>query len=127
MKNELASVDDLLYVPADHPQIADFFQPDARRYIWHNTYPIMSILFSDTYELKTLLLPYDVPLGFGNHSLREFLFIIPNAVNKIHIPLGSKVDFKNEFWDITKCAMAVDKYNKEHNIKVFIDEVYIKP
>lgn len=127
MKNELASVDELLYVPANHPQIADFLHPDARRYIWHNTYPIMSILFSSTYELKTLLLPYDVPLSFSNHSLREFLFVIPNDVNKIHVPLGSKIDFKNEFWNISKCAIAVDKYNKEHNIEMFIDEAYIKP
>lgn len=117
MKNELNKTDELLYLPAEHELIADFHTPTLRRYIWHGAYAFTSILFSESYEQKTLLVNYDKEQDAGNLTFRERLYILPQDKNYMMIPYGRVIKIKNRFWDLTKCAEALDKYNKENNIQ----------
>ena len=117
IKDELANTDDLLYIASAHENvISDFHNENLRRHIWHGTYALMSILLSETYKQKTLLVNYDTQYEDSNAPYRHRLFVIPEE-QKISIPFGVVVDIKNQYWDLTDCAEALDKYNKEHNIK----------
>ena len=115
MKSELNKCQDLLYIPSEHEEISNFFNPNLRRYIWHGFYSTTSILFSDSYEQKTLLLNYDTSMNDGNLCFREYLYIPKGTQNTIALPIGW-FNIKNKFWDLTKCAQALQKYDKEHNI-----------
>ena len=115
MKDELAKTQELLYIPSEHEEISSFINEDLRRYIWHGVYAATSILFSDTYEQKTLLVNYDESQSDGNYSYREVLYVVKDSPY-ISIPFGGYYNIKNKFWDLTKCAKALDKYNKEHKI-----------
>ena len=121
MKSELNKTQDLLYIPSDHEEISSFFNPALRRYIWHGVFTSTSILFSESYEQKTLLLNYDEPIDGGNGSYREFLYIPKNNPDMIAIPWGW-FNIKNKFWDLTKCADALKKYDIEHNIESKFNE-----
>ena len=116
MKNELASVESPLYIPSEHDEISSFNNNQLRRYIWHGIYACTSILFSDTYEQKTLLMHYDEEVDAANHTCREYLYVIQDQENMMNVPFNTMIDIKNRFWDLTKSAEALDKYNKEHNI-----------
>lgn len=122
MKKELAASPDLLYIPSDHEEISGFANEKLRRYIWHSIYAATSILFSDEYEQKTLLLHYDNNQDPGNLTFRHRLYVVNYMPNTISIPFGTFVQIKNNYWDLTKCAEALDKYNKEHNIKTDLDD-----
>ena len=113
--DELAKTQELLYIPSEHEEISSFINEDLRRYIWHGVYAATSILFSDTYEQKTLLVNYDESQSDGNYSYREVLYVVKDSPY-ISIPFGGYYNIKNKFWDLTKCAKALDKYNKEHKI-----------
>ena len=119
MKSELKKHDSPLYIPAEHPEIANFHNEELRRYIWHSTYAFTSILFSDTYEQKTLLMHYDEKIDDGNLTFRDALYVKPDVSNVMSIPFGTTIDIKNKYWDLTKCALALDKYNKENNIQTW--------
>ena len=106
IKSELNKTQDLLYIPTEHEEISSFFNSELRRYIWPEVYTATSILFSETYEQKTLLI----------NSSREYLYIPKNSQNKIIIPWGD-FSIKNKFWDLTKCADALQKYDKAHGIE----------
>ncbi len=121
LKNELENTQELLYIPADHEEISSFHNNNLRRYIWFGTYPAMSILFSKEHEIKTFLLTYDIQPDPGNITAREFLFVPKDEENILYIPYGNRINIKNEFWDLTKCAEALDKYNKKHKIKTIED------
>ena len=127
MKNELNSVETPLYIPSEHPEISSFHNRQLRKYIWHSIYATTSVLFSDTYEQKTMLMHYDEEIDEANTTKREYLYVIPDKKNKMNIPFDTEIDIKNQFWDLTKCAEALDIYNKEHNIKMFPEIVNIKP
>lgn len=116
MKSELAKCDDLLYIPSEHEKISSFLNKDYRRYIWHSVYAPTSILFSDNYKQKTLLMNYDTEYEKGNLTFRELLFV-PEINNKISVPLGIHINIKNRYWDLTDCAEALRKYNIDNNIK----------
>ena len=116
MKNELKNTDAPLYIPSEHYEISSFFNPWFRRYIWWGNYAEMSILFSDTYKIKTLLVNYDFEMDEGNKTFRKYLYTIPES-KQISIPYGGlNIAYQNKFWDITKPAEALHKYNEEHNI-----------
>ena len=117
LKDELNKCEELLYIPAEHEVISDFHHPDLRRYIYHGIYAATSILVSETYKQKTLLVNYDENQDDGNLSFRNRLYVYPNEKNKMSIPYGAEISIKNKFWDLTECAKALDKYNKEHNIQ----------
>ncbi len=117
MKQELNNTDDLLYIPSEHEEISSFHNEHLRRYIWHGIFAATSILFSDSYKQKTLLLNYDEKQDEGNNNFRNLLYVVPGDSNTISIPFGTKVSIKNTYWDLTDCAAALDKYNKAHNIK----------
>lgn len=117
MKSELQKHEGPLYIPAEHPEISNFHNAELRRYIWHSGYSFISILFSDTYEQKTLLMHYDEKIDEGNLTFRDALYVKPNTKNAISIPYAATIDIKNKYWDLTKCAEALDKYNKENNIQ----------
>jgi len=117
MKSELAKTDDLLYIPSEHAEISGFHNMELRRYIWHGVFAATSILFSDTYEQKTLLVNYDEQQDPGNGNYRDWLFIPEKYYGKIYIHYSILINIKNKFWDLTDCAKALDKYNKENNIK----------
>ena len=120
MKAELEKTNALLYIPSEHELIADFHTPTLRRFIWHGAYAFTSILFSDTYEQKTLLVNYDFSDdNIGNQTFRERLFILPNDKNYMMIPYGRVIKIKNKYWDLTKCAEALDKHNKKYNIQTW--------
>ncbi len=116
MKSELNKTQDLLYIPSEHEDISGNINPELRRYIPYCCYATMSILFSDTYEQKTLLLNYDEERDQINLSYRESLFVPKKNKEFIAIPWGW-YNIKNEFWDLTKCAEALKKYDIEHNIE----------
>ena len=117
MKNELQQHNETLYIPSEHTEIATFHNHELRRYIWHSTYAFTSILFSKSYEQKTLLMHYDEEIDKGNLTFRKNLFVKQNIENAISIPLGTIISIKNKFWDLTNCAKALDRYNKENNIQ----------
>lgn len=117
MKNELQQHNETLYIPSEHTEIATFHNRELRRYIWHSTYAFTSILFSKSYEQKTLLMHYDEEIDKGNLTFRQNLFVKQNIENAISIPLGTIISIKNKFWDLTNCAKALDRYNKENNIQ----------
>lgn len=117
MKEELAKTNDLLYIPSEHEEISSFHNEQLRRYIWHGVYTPTSILFSDSYEQKTLLMTYDVQQDPGNVIDRAALYVRPNDSKQISVSFGSIIDIKNKYWDLTKCAQALDEYNKQNNIQ----------
>ena len=43
--------------------------------------------------------------------------VVQDQENMMKVPFNTMIDIKNRFWDLTKSAEALDKYNKEHNIK----------
>jgi len=116
MKEELNQTDELLYTAGNHPEISSFMNEHYRRYIWHGIYAVTSIIFSDSYKQKTLLVNYDEPYEEGNGTYRNRLYI-PEEAGKISLPFGFYADIKNDYWDLTDCAQALDNYNKEHNIQ----------
>lgn len=118
MKSELAKHDEILYLPSEHPEIGYFHNEDLRRYIIHGAYTFTSILFSDEYAPKTVLMTYDEQLDAGDNPFREALYVAPEE-NTISIPYGTKVQIVNKYWDLTEFAQALDKYNKENNIQTW--------
>lgn len=116
MKSELNKTNDLLYIPSEHEEISGFHNPQLRRFIWHGLLTKSSILFSDTYEQKTLLMSYDKQMDNGNYNYREELYYAEGEDNKISLPYGGLYDIKNRFWDLTKCAEALRQYDIEHHI-----------
>ena len=117
MKSELANFGDILYIPSEHEEISTFWNKDFRKYIWHSVYTSTSILFSDSYKPKSLLMHYDEEYDENNHPFREYLFVPKNSNGIIVVPVGAPLYIKNEFWDLTDFAEALDKYNSENNIK----------
>ncbi len=117
MKSELKKTDGLLYIPSEHEEMSGFHNQQLRRYIWHGVFTATSIVFSDTYKQKTLLLNYDEQQDEGNNNCRSRLYVPQDESGLISIPYGMLVSIKNDFWDLTDCAIALDKYNKEHNIQ----------
>ena len=115
MKNEMQNSNELLYIPSEHPELSGFHNKELRRYIWHGIFPATSILFTEEYKQKTLLLSYDEQQDPGNVTFRDILYVISDK--KISIPFGAVVDIKNDYWDLTDCAKALDEYNKENKIK----------
>ncbi len=117
MKEELNRENSLLYIPAEHEVISDFHNEQLRRYIWHGSFTPTSILFSDDYEQKTLLMTYDIQQDEGNVIRRDLLYVKPDNSGQMSMAFGSVVDIQNKYWDLTKCAKALDEYNKKNNIQ----------
>lgn len=117
MKEELAKTNDLLYIPTEHEEMSGFHNEQLRRYIWHGVFTPTSILFSDTYEQKTLLMTYDIQQDPGNTIDRAALYVRPDDSGQMSLSFGSIIDIKNKYWDLTKCAKALDEYNKQNNIQ----------
>lgn len=118
MKSELAQHDGILYLPNEHPEIGYFHNEELRRYIIHGAYTFTSILFSDEYAPKTVLMTYDKQLDAGDNPFREALYVGPEE-NTISIPYGTKIQIVNRYWDLTEFAQALEKYNKENNIQTW--------
>lgn len=119
MKNELASVETPLYIPSEHKEISSFHNNQMRRYIWHSIYTCTSILFSDSYKQKTILMHYDNEVEEANYPCREYLYVIQDLENQMKVPYNTMIDIKNRFWDLTECAKALDEYNKQNNIQTW--------
>jgi hypothetical protein len=115
MKSELKNSNTLLYIPSEHEEISGFHNEKLRRYIWHGIFVATSILFSDTKEQKTLLMNYDVQQDPGNNNFREALYVVDK--DTISIPYATRIKIKNRYWDLQKCAAAVNEYNKKHNFE----------
>lgn len=108
-----------LFIPSQHKEISSFNNNKLRRYIWHCVYSVTSIAFSETYKQKTLLVNYDKINEKDNFTFREVLYIPANNDNLMVVPLGGNaINVKNQFWDLTDCAKALKKYDKENNINV---------
>jgi hypothetical protein len=101
----------------DNSEISSFMNKKLRRYIWYNMYTITSLAISPDYEVKSILMHYDnnVKDIEGNFTQREALFAIPDK-NIIGVPFDNIFSIKNRFWDLSKPASALDKYNTEHHI-----------
>lgn len=117
MKQELNKTNALLYIPSEHEEISSFHNEQLRRYIWHGIFTATSVLFSDTYEQRTLLMNYDENQDPGNGTFRNFLYVTPWNPSVMSMPFGAYISVKNKFWDLTDCAAALDKYNKDNNIE----------
>ena len=118
MKEELAKAKEPLYIPSEHEElISDFHEPNIRRYIWHWVFINTSILFADEYKPKTILMNYDEPIDPGNATYREYVYVPNYRQDLLNVPADIFIHQKNRFWDLTDIAKAIDKYNKEHNIK----------
>lgn len=117
LKKELAKCEELLYIPSEHKEISSFGNQYKRRYIWHSVYAPVGILFSPEYKQKTLLVNYDETAEEGNLTFRESLYVLEDSENKMSIPFSEIIDIKNEFWDLTECAKALNEYNQKTNIK----------
>ncbi len=117
MKSELAKEKSPLYIADWHEEISSFTNEKLRRYIWHAFYVQMSILFSDTYEQKTLLVNYNKLQDENNKSFRQYLYLPKREPGKISLPVDNHIDIKNYYWDLTNCAKALDKHNKKYHIQ----------
>jgi hypothetical protein len=117
MKKELKNEPGRLYFPLEHESISSFYNKDLRRHIWHSTYSAVSVLFSEDYELKTLLMLYPEEVERGNHIEKDLLYVFNNGEEEfLVVPYGAVLPLKTIFWDVTKCAEALKEYNIEHNI-----------
>ncbi len=116
MKTELRQNDGALYIPHQHEEMHGFYNDQLRRFFWLNYYAAISIIFSENYNQKTLLLHPDFPPFEGDRTDREELFVVSD--DYISIP-PHQINIKGKFWDLTECAKALDKYNKENNIPTY--------
>lgn len=118
MRDELKNCGQVLYIPEKYDQqniISDFHNKDLRRYIWMANYASTALILASDYNVKHFLVHY-METNDANPSLRERLYVLPEN-NLISIPYLNIVNIKNDFWDLTECADALHKYNKEHNVK----------
>ncbi len=117
MKSELSKCGEALFAPAEHTEISSFGNQSLRRYIWHNVYTPTAILFSDDYEQKTLLMVYDTLAEENNIMHRESLYVKHDDSGQMSVMFCIIIDIMNKYWDLTKCAEALDEYNKKNHIK----------
>lgn len=116
MKKELETSAPLYFSKTGKDEIASFFNKDLRRYIWNFSYTSSSILFAPDKEINAIIMqPAESTDGGGNISFPQDLFVIDR--HDFFIPVAS-LDIKNEFWDATKVTKELDKYNKEHGLRV---------
>lgn len=118
MKTELQKEESFLYIPPKNESLSGFHNEELRRYIWHGAFTATSILFSNNYEQKNILMIYDEQVDAGNVIDRKALYV-DNENKKFSAPFGVYIDIKNKFWDLTKVAEALNKYNKENNIETY--------
>lgn len=114
IKTQIAESKDTLFIPDAENALSSYFDGRFYRYIWYNTYPALSILLSPEYEQKTLLTFYKtekVPVvNFNEKDLYKF----ENYLSVPALQHHNYIDIKNKYWDLTKCAEEVDKYNKNY-------------
>ena len=114
-KTELKNCQTTLFIPEEHEEISSFSNKDLRRYIWHGNYSTTALAITKDYKIKTMPLHYNHQ-DFVNNPFREYLYSIPSK-NIVCLPYYVFLPTKNKFWDMTDFAAALDKYNRENDIK----------
>ena len=102
-------------IPTLEREISSFHNQELRRFIWHGTFPTLSILLSDTKEQKPLLLTHETEENDADREYHEEFFSYENN-EMINLPVVGPIQTKTIFWDLTKATEAFAKYQKEHNI-----------
>lgn len=119
MKKSLANCDKILYIPEEYDakdEISSFHNRNLRRYIWLANYASTALCLDSDYKIKHFLVHYANSDDI-NPSLREYLYVVPED-KQISIPYNmERVNIKNKFWDLTDCAEALHRYNKDNNVK----------
>lgn len=108
---ELKNYSQAVYVPEKHEVLSSFNNKDLRRYIWHCVYITTAIALDNEYKIKTLPIHYQKEYEIGNLTYYEFIY--PKLENGIlNIPFNTEINIKNEFWDLSEFADALEKYKK---------------
>ena len=118
VKQKLEKAKELLYIPEQHDILSWPIDERLYRYIWHGTYPALSILLSDSYEQKTLLLIYKKSVIPEIKIASDDLYKEGNKLSVPALKPRNFIDLKNRYWDLNKCADALDEYNKAKNQKL---------
>ena len=113
IKTQIAESKDTLFIPDAEKALSSYFDGRFYRYIWHNTYPALSILLSPEYEQKTLLTFYKTEKVPVVNFYEKDLYKFENYLSVPALQHHNYIDIKNKYWDLTKCAEEVDKYNKQ--------------
>lgn len=114
-KTALNNCNGTLFIPEEHDEVSSFFNKDLRRYIWHGNYSTTALAITKDYKIKTMPLHYNHQ-DFANNPFREYLYSIP-AKNIVCLPYYVFLPTKSKFWDMSDFAAALDKYNRENDIK----------
>jgi len=113
LKKDLITYNKALFIPEEHNFYFDLGNA-KKRYISPFSYTAMSIIFSDTYEIKHILVqPEDDTINPG--AGRENLFYIKEW-KCLKLP-AAILNEKNKFWDLRNVISALDEDDKKKNIQ----------
>ena len=119
MKECINNCNEPLYIPSEDSgkEIASFFSPTLRRYIWNANFVSTALALEPNVEIKKIILHYDnYDAEKNNPTLREQQFVVLEK-GVIGMPYYGVINIKNKFWDLTEPAKALDEYNKKYSIK----------
>lgn len=133
MKECIKNCDQPLYSPSveKDKEIASFFSPTLRRFIWNANFVSTALALEPKYEITTMIMhPDEKLIDPNNPSKRGQQFVVADK-GFIGMPYDEIVDIKNKFWDLTVPAKALDKYNRtkavetnEEEFEDYINSVY---
>jgi len=113
LKQDLITNNKPLFIPEEHNFCFDL-ENAKTRYISPFAYTAISIIFSDTYEIKYLLVqPEDDTINPG--AGRENLFYIKEW-KCLRLP-ATIINEKNKFWDLRHVINALNEDDKKKNIQ----------
>lgn len=110
LKNDLITNNKPLFIPEEHNFYFDFGNAKTR-YISPFSYTATSVIFSDLYEIKHILVqPKDNSINPG--AGRDNLFYIEDK-RCLNLP-AAIINEKNKFWDLRKSIKALNEYNQKN-------------
>lgn len=124
LKDKIKSCETPLYFPSieQNEEIASFFSPTLRRYIWNANCISTALALEPDYEIKKIIVHYDEnEKTKDNPSKRAQQFVILEK-GVIGMPYSEVIDIKNKFWDLSEPAKELDKYNRENSIQTLENE-----
>lgn len=110
LKNDLITNNKPLFIPEEHNFYFDF-ENAKTRYISPFSYTATSVIFSDLYEIKHILVqPKDNSINPG--AGRDNLFYIEDK-RCLNLP-AAIINEKNKFWDLRMSIKALNEYNQKN-------------
>ena len=121
--NEVKKCEGPLYMPSyeEDKEISSFWNQYGRRFIWNANIVTTALVVIPDYNVKSLVMHYNTERDKSNPTLRAMQFVNTEK-GLIGMPYYCAVKIKNKFWDLTKPAKALDKYNKEHSVQTMENE-----